>query len=164
MTSFHIRPRFRKKIILSIDGLKMEVENKLTTTDQCIGSVSRDMIVLKIDPKEQHYWSPQLSLMLEKHDDHTLVRGLYGPKSSVWAMFAFGYGALSVLGLFHLIAGMSMWQMGKGLLPLLSVGVEISFALGLYIAAQMGQKKGAEQLYRLHFFIEGILHEKIEIE
>lgn len=164
MTSFHIRPRFQKKVAITVEELKEEIKTELGKTKECIGSFSNHMAIIKLPFNEQHYWSPQLSLILDEKEGYTEIRGLYGPNPSIWVMFAFGYGALAVVGLFHLIIGFSMWQMGKGYSVLSFLIVEVSFAILLYIAAQMGQKKGASQLYRLHFFFEKVIHEKIEIE
>lgn len=164
MTSFRIRPRFRKVVAVPMDVLKTDLMRELDTSTKCIGKIVNNHIVIQVPKAERHYWSPQLSLSLEEENGGTLIRGLYGPSPNVWAMFAFGYGALSILGLFHLIIGFSMWQMGKGTLPLWLLSVEVFFALGLYIAAQMGQKKGAEQLYTLHFLFEEVVHEKLQIE
>lgn len=136
----------------------------MESTKECVGREVDNHIVIKIPKEEQHYWSPQLSLSLEEEEKGTLIRGLYGPSPNVWALFAFGYGALSVLWMFHAIVGFSIWQMGNGSMVLLSSFLEPFLALLLYIAAQMGQKKGAEQLYRLHFFFEGIVHSKLIIE
>lgn len=164
MTSFYIRPRFQKKVAITVEELKSEIRKELEKTTDCIGSFSANMAIIKLPFAEQHYWSPQLSLTLDQHEGYTEIRGLYGPNPSIWVMFAFGYGALSVVGLFHLIIGFSLWQMGKGFSVLSLLAVEISLVLVLYVAAQMGQKKGASQLYRLHFFFENVIHEKIEIE
>lgn len=164
MTSFHVRPRFRKNIKVSLEALKKEIMQEIAKSDACFGSEVDNHIVIKIPKEEQHYWSPQLSLSLEEEEGGTLIRGLYGPAPNVWALFAFGYGAFSVLGLFHLIIGFSIFQMDKGSTVLWLASIEPIMILLLYIAAQMGQKKGAEQLYRLHFFFEGIVHEKMVIE
>lgn len=164
MTSFHIRPRFQKKIKITIEQLQQNLKHELDSTSLFIGSFSKNTITLKLPFQEHHYWSPQLNLTLEEKENHTLIRGLYGPNPNIWILFAFGYGALSVLGLFHLIIGVSLWQMGKGFTVLSLLSIEILLATLLYFAAQMGQKKGAEQLYRLHFFFENVIHKKIEIE
>ena len=164
MTSFHIRPRFQKKVAITVGKLKQEIQTELEKTNECVGSFSNNMAIIKLPFQEQYYWSPQLSLTLDEKDGYTEIRGLYGPNPSIWVMFAFGYGALSVLALFHLIIGFSMWQMGKGSFVLSLLVVEVSLAVLLYMAAQMGQKKGASQLYRLHFFFEKVIHEKIAIE
>lgn len=164
MTSFRIRPRFRKVVNVPLHVLKDDLIRELAISTKCVVKDTDNHIVVQVPVNERHYWSPQLGLSLEEEDEGTLIRGLYGPTPNVWALFAFGYGALSVLGLFHLIVGFSMWQMGKGTLPLWSLGLEVFLALSLYIAAQMGQKKGAEQLYTLHFLFEEVVHQKLQIE
>lgn len=164
MTSFHIRPRFRKTIKASIEEIITDIQTHLEKSTTCQGSVSHYNASIRVKDEEQHYWSPQLGLSFEKVEEGTLIRGLYGPAPNVWVLFAFSYGALALLGLFHLMIGISMVQMGKNPWILWSICTEGILALILYIAAQMGQKKGAEQLYRLHFFFEEVVHEKLVIE
>lgn len=169
MTSFRVRPRFRRETAESPKELSERIVSE-AKQQQAPFTVSfipglHMHIVLKIPQAERHYWSPQLSLTLETQEDgSTLIRGLYGPAPSVWTLFTFGYAVISVLGFFAFALGFSQWSLGMSApilwaLPILSV-----FALGLYILAQLGQKMGAAQTYKLHYFFENLLQEHIQIK
>lgn len=164
MTSFHIRPRFK----LHSDKSVSEIEEKLMLALKnieatCVGRVLRGHATLLIPGEERHYWSPQLSLSLEEEEEGTLIRGLYGPNPSVWAMFAFGYSALGFMSLFVMIIGFSRMNLGLPapvlwFLPFFIAGFGV-----LYLIAQMGQKLGSEQTFTLHHFFEDALKERAHV-
>jgi hypothetical protein len=142
--------------------VKKEKENEETSCDL---SILSGHIVVRIPPEDRHFWSPQLNLSIEKEDDgKTLIRGFYGPNPNTWALFTYGYAVLSILFVFVGIWGMSKLTLNKAapelwILPILGL-----LALTLYITAQFGQKLGAEQMYKLHFFYQKVIGEKIKIE
>ena len=88
MTSYRIRPRFQHLVSHSLTEVQERIKQKLDAPDsRCVGRMVQGFIVLRIPHKDQHYWSPQLSLSLEEEENGTLIRGLYGPKPTIWAMF-----------------------------------------------------------------------------
>lgn len=165
MTSLRIRPRFHQIIAASPDKVEERMKLKLKEPqNDCIGSVIPGFIVIKIPRSERHYWSPQLSLSLEEHEEGTLVRGLYGPKPTVWAMFMFGYSTLGLIGLFIAIIGFSKVSLGLEAPVLWILPVLAGLALVLYFVAQTGQKIGVEQTFTIHHFYEEAIGEKVHIE
>lgn len=120
-------------------------------------------ITLMIPMTERHFWSPQLSLSFEQTDEGTIIRGLYGPNPTVWAIFFFGYISLGILALFALMAGSSQWMLGMEAPLLWVVPACAVVALILYLVAQAGQKVGAEQMYRLHHFYEATVGSVVHI-
>ena len=165
MTSVRIRPRFQKQLSGPPEYVATLIEEAMSNQDLdlCI-SRRPGHIVLSVGQEERHYWSPQLDLSLERNEDGTLIRGLYGPNPQVWTMFILGYGAISVLSFFILIIGGSryMLDLPSGILwALPGLGV---IALSLYLVGQFGQKLGAEQTFLLHHFFEDTVHERVHIE
>ncbi len=165
MTSFKIRPRFKFVCPYDYDLLKKTIKEKLTSTDQpIVGEIGHEYILIKINIAERHYWSPQLSLSLEEHKQGTLIRGLYGPKPSIWTLFAFAYGTIGVLITFIGIIGLSNMMLNKGIAILWTIPVLLFIAAIIYIIAQFGQKLGNQQTFILHHFLEESIHERIEID
>ncbi len=166
MTSIRIRPRFQQQISRSADSLMQLFEQKLIDSENsCIGSVIPDNhVLLKINPLERHFWSPQLWLTFDgKEDGTTLMRGLYGPSPSVWTFFIFGYSFLGIAALFVTLAGLSQLNLDMAAPILWVLPFIVLLALGIYIAAQMGQKLGVQQTFQIHQFLESTLKEKISI-
>ena len=164
MTSFRIRPRFIYSSKESPEKIHSKFKNRLAEDNApVIGVIIPDHIILKIQPERRHYWSPQLSLSLEKKGDVTLVRGLYGPNPNVWATFFFGYAALGISALFASMIGLSQWFLGLNAYWLWTVPICLFIAIILYLIAQAGQKVGAQQMFELHHFYEETMGEKVLI-
>jgi hypothetical protein len=165
--SVHIRPRFKQSSKLDMEELQTKIRTLLDAEGaQCTGTMITGHIVLRIPIEDRHFWSPQLSLSLEDLDEPaggTLIRGLYGPNPTVWALFAFGYSAIGFMALFISIIGFSQKNLGQAapilwVLPFLFLGVIV-----LYLVAQAGQRLGADEMRTLHHFYENAVGERVEV-
>ncbi|MFN8355578.1 MAG: hypothetical protein U0Y10_14065 [Spirosomataceae bacterium] len=165
MSSFRVRPKFKITTEKSIHQLLELIEHGLKTTQAPIeGAVSNTHGFIFIKESEQHYWSPQLSFSFEETpDQHTIVRGTYGPHQKVWLSFVFGY-AVSGLGIFFLsMYGLSRYYLGLDTQVLWVIPILAGIIVALWFMAQFGQKVGAEQTYLIHHFFEESIHERIHI-
>lgn len=165
MSSFRIRPRFKQ---LTKEPAK-ELQNRiLQKMDQGLAKFTTTSveghITLAIAMNDRHFWSPQLSLSFEETSEGTVIRGLYGPNPTVWAIFFFSYIALGILTLFALMAGSSQWMLGMSAPILWAIPVCAVAAIILYFVAQTGQKMGAEQMFRLHHFYEATVGSVVHID
>jgi hypothetical protein len=133
----------------------------------CSAKILPGFIVLNVRKQEEHFWSPQLSLSFEvdeENEEFTIIRGLYGPNPTVWALFTYGYAALGILATFLGMYGFSQYTLGQNAAILWSLPVFAVLALVLYLVAQFGQKLGAEQMFTLHHFFEDSVGHRIHIE
>lgn len=166
MSSFRIRPRFKEELPLSIEEYCKVLREQLDATEEFTGLVANNYAVIKIPQVERHYWSPQLALTIEKYDEKNAVfiRGLYGPKPSVWAVFFMAYAAIGVIALFIGVYGLSQIMLEKPAPILWAIPVLGVMALVIYLVAQAGQKIGAEQMFRIHHFYENLYQDKVRID
>jgi hypothetical protein len=102
------------------------------------------MAHLKIPENERHYWSPQLTLQVEKRGDGSYIRGLYGPNPTVWTMFVFFYTLFAVIGLIGTIFGLSQLQLGYPAWALWALPISLVAIAALYLAARRGQRIGSQ--------------------
>jgi hypothetical protein len=159
--SDEIRPRFRVKSDLELEELMLRIKEALNKEGAaCTGQYAHGHFTLKILTKDRHYWSPQLSLTLEKSEDESLVRGLYGPKPAIWTMFMFFYSIVGLAILLVGLVGLSYLSLGKPALILWWLPFLIAVFLSLYWVAYSGKKIGKDQIIILHNFF----HEATEIE
>lgn len=164
MASFRIRPRFHQYRKENQEEVEKALLARLQDGDhRFISTHIPGHIIIRIRPEHRHFWSPQLQLSFESSDEGTLIRGLYGPNPTVWAVFFFGY---AILGLSALIAG--MWVISQYMLNMAAslwwiLPLCAGLAVILYLIAQMGQKLGAAEMFDLHHFYEEILGEKVVI-
>ncbi len=159
MTSLRIRPRFRQIAEGTPDEIRDRIKEELAKDDcPCKGLMVLETITLRIPENEQHFWTPQLNISLEKlSSNQTLIRGFYGPKPSVWSIFTLGYAVVGILLLFVLVYGTSQWMLNKDPSSLWGLIILGAFGIGLYLTAQSGQKLGAQQMFTLHHFYEKAL-------
>jgi hypothetical protein len=150
-----IRPRFKEIVKVAPDQIKTQIKEHLSKhTDQCKGDIIDHHVILRIPKKDQHYWSPQLSLELEAIEEGTLIRGLFGPKPGVWTMFVFFYSALGFLTLLGLLFGLSQMMLKMDAYGLWAVPVGLFLLIGLFIMSKIGQNLGKQQMHQLHDFLD----------
>jgi hypothetical protein len=165
MTSVRIRPRFKLSTGYSPEDFVLKIKSHLEEgkTNCYAESLLKNFIVLKIQKEAQHFWSPQLTLSIEKFKEGSFVRGLYTPKPTIWSMFVFFYTGIGVCILFGGLYGLSRLSLNLEAPILWGVPALLALALLLYIIAQIGQKLGAQQMFDLHHFIEEAIDKKVRI-
>ncbi len=157
----HVRPRFKIESPLGVEEVLEKLKNALNEKDAtCKGRVSPGYVTLFIPPQEQHYWSPQLSLTIEEFKNGSLLRGLYGPRPTVWTVFVFFY-AIGLATLIISMLGLSYLTLGKPAAILWIVPVLVIIFLSLYLVAHFGKEMGYDQIVKLHRFLENSIDLKI---
>lgn len=152
IASFRVRPRFTHGIAGRtpketrdhlLHGLPGETPLEIKAFAGMVG--------LHIPESERRYWSPRLFLNFEPTPEGgTRIEGIYGPEIEIWSVFLYGYLLTGLLGTFATILGIAQL-----VVPTYPWGfwVAAGMALGallLYVAAQLGQKLGVWQTFRLH--------------
>lgn len=160
-----IRPRMRIESDLSLEQLKLLLREHLSKPNgDCEGKVTIGFATIYPSQKDQHYWSPQLTLTMEETDSGSLIKGLYGPKPSVWTMFVFFYSLIGFLTIIAILISLSYWSLGIDSRLFWSVPLLLSIFFSLYLVAYVGQKIGHKQMVYVHRFIEKCLDQKIETD
>lgn len=161
---FHrIRPRIHVESTLTPDQIQKSISEELARCNPKLeGTVLPDFASISPSKKDQHYWSPQLTMTIEDTGNGSLIRGLYGPKPHVWTMFVFFYSIIGFTTLIVSMIGLSYWSLGKDTSILWFIPALIMLFLSLYLVAYLGQKFGQKQMVYLHHFIETCLGERIE--
>ena len=164
MSSFKIRPRVKVEIKKPCEEVCELFKETLNSTQNIIGTVANKFIILKVPIEQRHFWSPQLTIMLEENDQTTTLRGLYGPKQSIWAMFAFAYGSFAMLFTIIFIWASVEWQLNDNINLYYFLPVIVLLSLVTYIIAQFGQKLGAEQMFKIHHFLQEIIDKEVNVD
>ncbi len=158
-----VRPRIRIESTLAADEITSRIKKKLYSGEcGCEGQVTSNFATVYPPKEDQHYWSPQLTITLENHDGKTLVRGLYGPRPSVWTMFVFFYSFIGFATMIVLMIWLSYRTIGEETWMVWLLPALVLLFLSLYLVAYFGQRFGHRQLTRIHRFIEDCLEQKIE--
>lgn len=163
ITFKRIRPKIRVESDLAPEKIIEAIKEHLSKPDvACEGKILPGFATIYPLKEEQHYWSPQLTLTIEKTESGSLIRGLYGPKPSVWTMFMFFYSFIGFITMIAIMISLSYWSLGVESLIVWSVPVLVLVFLSLYLVAYLGQKFGHKQMAHIHKFLEDCLEERIE--
>mgnify|MGYP001053392728 CR=1 FL=1 len=146
-----IRPRFRLITTFEIPEVLKILQDSIRLDDTVVGKQVHDIFYLDIPINNRHYWSPELRVSLEKNEagEGTFIRCVIGPRHSVWLMFIFICGFLSVMTLFGGMYGLAQWNLGHGSGWLWCFPIAFVLIMGVYIIAKLGQRTGRDQMLPL---------------
>lgn len=165
MSSFRIRPRFSHTLELSPDATRQRIVDSLARESPGLEvKIFSDFIGVHIGERERRYWSPRLFLNLQPAPEGTLIEGVYGPEIEVWGVFVYGYLISGLLGTFAAILGFAQLVIETTPWGFWIVGGMLVVAAVLYVSAQLGQKFGAWQTFRLHQAYQTAIGRPAEIE
>ena len=159
-----IRPRIYTETNLTVEEVDQRIRRQLKDENcLCGGESTKGYATICPPEDDQHFWSPQLTITLDANEeDKTKVRGLYGPKPSVWTMFVFFYAAIGFAIMIISMIGLSYWTLGKPATILWLVPILLIVFLSLYLVAYFGQRLGHKQMTNLHRFLEHCLDKEID--
>jgi len=159
MSSFGFRPHFSQTLELAPKQAQERIIAQVEAAeDDCELKCFPGFMTLRIPEADRHFWSPRLTLSLEPGDDgHTRVTGIYGPNANLWALFLYGWLIVGSALLFSGILAGVQFALGRSPWGLCAFCPSALAALALYIMAQLGQKLGASQTYRLHHLYESAM-------
>ncbi len=162
---FAIRPRFRVELPQQQSVIIKKINKGFDRPDaQCVGLVTEGYARIKIPAKDRHYWSPELSVMLEdlEEKEGTLLNGLYSPAPAVWTMFVFFYALIGFALIVVAIIGFSRLSLDMPAPVLWWLPVLGILLLSIYLVSFFGQKLGHDQMEVLHTFLEESLGLEID--
>lgn len=153
LSSFRVRPRFTDRVRASRDDAKRHLLASLAREPAGTFELRpfAEFVGIHLAERDRRYWSPRLFLSLETEPDgSTRIEGTYGPEIEVWSVFLYGYLSTGLLGTLSAITGGAQLFIGQEPWAFYATGTMAVIALGLYLAAQLGQKLGAHQTFQLH--------------
>lgn len=127
------------------------------------GYVNREVSVIRLRQDKEKYWAPQLQIRVEENEEipgSIQIRGLFGPRPSIWTLFMFSYGlggavllTTGIYGWIELALGIGNFWVWTNLLGLLLM-------VGPYVSAKIGQNIAKGHMNVLRTFIERVLLEE----
>lgn len=161
-----IRPRFVLRIQSDPEQAMQYIADRIPTDSSVSGIRSNGYIFLKIPLAQQHYWSPELSVRIEKQDylEYTSVHGLVGPRQAVWAMFALIYAALTLATTFVGMFGAVYYQTKGDPFYLYFIPLGLVLISTVFLTAKAGQRKGRDEMLHLISFLYHSLDELGEVK
>lgn len=161
-----LRPRFVLQISSDPEEALEHLKNCIPKDPSVSGVRSKNYCFIKIPLHLQHYWSPEISVRIEKEDylDYTTVHCLLGPRQAVWAMYALIYAALTLATLFLGMFGIVKYQSTGGIPWLFVFPIGLVVISSIIVFAKMGQQKGRDEMLHLASFVYHSLSEISEVK
>ena len=156
-----LRPRFKIELEQNNESVLQDFENKKKTQSEFIISRVDDHVFIKFPKKDQHFWSPQLHLEINKTDENTsTLHGLFGPNPTVWTMFMFFHFIVASLFIAFGIWGYTNWSLKSdyGIQLLIALLMIVSWVV-LYFIGRLGKATGKDQMHLLYDFMNKILNQ-----
>ena len=160
MNKIQIRPRFTIETKMPKDEVIQSIRDEVKNCNgKCEVNQLKNLILFKIPEEMQHFWSPELSIEINKSNDNTILNCVLGPKPAIWTMFTAFYGFSIFIGLVGLILGFSQWSIGKSPYGFLLVLISAFMILGAYLIAITGQKLSYNEMIFLRSKIKRAIEE-----
>jgi len=147
-----LKPRFKLKYKESEEDILQQFREELAK-DDCIYSskVAGHHVIIDVPQKEEHFWSPQLHVEIEKEEGFTVVKGILGPKPKIWTFFMFLHFIVAIAFFVFFVIFYSRWSLDQEytfsmIMCLLMPVVWVA----LYFFGQLGKKFGYDQMVGLH--------------
>ncbi len=148
-TAGRIRPRFKLESPVPKDEIKDIILNAVKADESLIYNAYDRFIKITVPPRDQHYWSPMLSLTFDQEKERTLIRGVIGPKESIWTMFMFFYISLAVAGFFGSMYALVKWQTSNDKSFLILIPIVIILLLSVFFTSRHGKVQAHTQTLHL---------------
>ena len=155
-SDIHLRPRFKMDFSESQQEIISKFKANLNEGNcKYCSKIVDEHIIIDVPTEENHFWSPQLNIEIEKiNDKETIVKGLFGPKPQVWTLFMFFHFAVAVAFIGFSVMAYVQW----------SIHTDYSFALTMvlalpaiwfvmYFLGRIGKKTGHKQMDELYKFM-----------
>ena len=155
-----LRPRFKMDFNESQQEL-LEKFRKNLEDDNCkyCSKIVDGHIVIDVPIEENHFWSPQLNIEIEKgEEDKTIVKGLFGPKPQVWTLFMFFHFAVAVAFIAFSVMAYVQWTLKSDYIFALTMVISLQILwIIMYFLGRIGKKTGYKQMNELHEFMMSTL-------
>lgn len=159
-----LKPRFKlnrtEDSARIIDTFKNEFANG---GNKFLGKVIDHHIVIDVPKEESHFWSPQLHFEVEESSSNgSILKGIFGPKPTVWSLFMFVHFAVALLFLSFSVIAYTKWNLNQdyGLYLVIMTLMPLVWFL-LYFIGRIGRRKGKSQMQELSNYLEEILEKKL---
>ena len=165
VSAIRSRPRFKIKTDLSISEFNTRIKNQLSLNQKKVeGFSNKYMTTVWVKESFISYWTPQLRISLEFDEDEkvTIIRGLFGPRPSIWTFFIFLYslgGSFFFISSIYLIALQSI-KIPFNTLSIMGLSFGVTCILLTYIATKIGQRLAKDHIETLREFLENTLIEE----
>ncbi len=151
------RPRFKLYTDLSLEEYEANLRDYLNNhSNEFFGNINKEVATIFVKKEENNYWKPNLAIRVEKEDDQTVIRGIFGPSPAVWTFFMFLYFLFTVAWMVFFTLYYVEKQINTNNYPwALPISFVVLGCIALtYCAVRFGQIKAKNEMQKLRKFAE----------
>ncbi len=150
-----LKPRFRIELHEDKEGVMNKFRDNLEDRNcKYCSKIVDNHIIIDIPKEEEHFWSPQLHVEVEKEEENTIVKGVLGPQPKVWTFFMFLHFAVAIAFFVFFVMFYTKYRLKQDYIfsMIMCIAMPVIW-ITLYIAGQLGKKFGYKQMQELHNFL-----------
>ncbi|MCO8122087.1 hypothetical protein NHH03_10085 [Stieleria sp. TO1_6] len=147
-----MQPTFRVELPVDMEQAKLRLRQAIQTDELVQHADSAGWVFdYKIEPAERRFWSPHLSVQLNRCEDALSTEAFcrFSPRPEIWTMVMAIYMVAAFCLSAAMIFGFVQWMMGNPPWALLCVPIGIAVILGLHLASLLGQSWSHDQMQLL---------------
>ena len=147
-----MQPTFRVQLPWDMEEAKHRIRKAIKTDELAKHAESAGPVIdFKIDPSEQRFWSPHLSVQLNRTDQPQSSEAFcrFSPRPEIWTMVMAIYLIATCCLFGAMIYGFVQWMMGQSPWSLITIPVAILIIIGLHVASLIGQGWSRDQMHVL---------------
>ncbi len=154
-----LRPRFKLEIPRPNESILKDFETAKNTQKEFIVTRIDDHVFIKFPKIQQHFWSPQLHLEINKVDENSSrLHGLFGPNPTVWTLFMFLHFLVAGIFIAFAIWTYTNWSLKKSYAIQISVTLlMVLIWIALYFAGSIGKASSTKEMRLLNNFMNNVL-------
>ncbi len=147
-----LKPRFKFMFEASENEILQQFKESLEAKNCNYSSqIVGHHIVIDVPELEEHFWSPQLHVEIEKEANNTVVKGILGPKPKIWTFFMFLHFIVAIAFFVFFVIFYSNWSLDQEYTSAMIMCLLMPVIwVALYFIGQLGKKFGYEQMLGLH--------------
>ena len=157
-----LKPRFKMEFDENEDAILNRFKNNLKDKNcKYCSTVVDHHVIIDVPVAEEHFWSPQMHVEIEKENNKTIVKGVLGPKPQVWTFFMFLHFVVAIAFIVFFVMFYSKWSLEQDytFAMIMCFVMPIIWVI-LYFVGQLGKKFGYEQMVELHDFLMNTVQSK----
>ncbi len=150
-----LKPRFKMEFEEGEEEILKRFKDNLKDGNcKYCSQIVDNHVIIDVPIDEDHFWSPQMHIEIEKEENKTIVKGVLGPKPKVWTFFIFLHFAVAIAFFVFFVIFYSKWSLNQDYtFSLIMLIVMPIVWILLYFFGQLGKKFGYDQMVELHDFM-----------
>lgn len=144
-----MQPTFRVQLPWDMDEAKHRIRHAIRSEELVKHAESAGPVIdFKIEAAEQRFWSPHLSVQLNRSDesDSTEAFCRFSPRPEIWTMVMAIYLVAACCLFGAMIYGFVQWMMGQSPWSLIVIPIAVLVIVGLHVASLIGQGWSRDQM------------------